>query len=151
MEKYKSKVWARIMAFSFAVMISSGVYISGMFGVFDKFLPKNERFEDFMSGFQTGIFFVIILSSVYNIAKYLSSVNNAEKLKNLYICENDERKRAINDKAGQNLFMVIAYTMLVATLVAGYFSTIVFFTILCTLFVTEIIFTTMKIYYSKTM
>lgn len=151
MEKYKKKIWTRVMGFSFAIFISCGIYISGLLGVFDNFNPIDKRFTDFMNGFQTGIFFVIMLSSVFYIAKYLSSVNNDEKLKKLYIYENDERKKAISEKAGHNLFMVTAYTMLVSTLIAGYFSITVFFTILCTLFITEIIFTAMKIYYSKTM
>lgn len=150
MEKYRSRLIFRMTYTAVIVIIAAAVFISGLTGVFDSFGPKGD-FGDFLSGFQFGLFTALMLEAIFSIVKMLSALKNRDKLKRMYIGETDERSKAICEKSGHNLFMAWCYPMLLAAIISGYFSSIVFFTLLGALVFMILVYYALVIYYKKTM
>lgn len=150
MEKFRTRLNVRMIYIAIFVIAAAAVYISGFLGAFDKFKPSGD-FGDFLSGFQTGVFAALLGISVYQLGKIIGTLKDPDKLKKMYIEENDERKRAISEKAGCNLFMAVCYPILLAVLIAGYFSRTVFFTLLGTLIFIDITHCIMAVYYKRSM
>ncbi len=150
LEKYRSRLIFRMTYTAVIVIIAAAVFICGLTGIFDRFSPQGD-FGDFLRGFQTGLFITLMLIAVYSIAKMLSALKNPDKLKMTYIDETDERTKAISEKSGHNLFLAWCYPMLLATIISGYFSSSVFFTLLCALIFFELVHKALVIYYKKTM
>lgn len=149
-EKYRSKLIARMTYTAVIVIAAASVFLGGLTGVFERFSPKGD-FGDFLSGFQTGLFTALMLVAIYSIAKMLAAIKNPDKLKMMYIDETDERTKAISEKSGHNLFMALCYPMLLADIISGYFSSAVFFTLLGVLLFMDITHLAMVFYYKKTM
>lgn len=102
-------------------------------------------FNNFITGMSMG--FAVIC--VFLISYYGSSLKNDELLRKLYIKETDERRRLIKDKTGSTAIPFIFAGLLLAMLIAGYFSMTVFFTLLGAVLFIAVVLLTFKLYYSK--
>lgn len=105
--------------------------------------------SEFINGFQTGIFSVAQLSLLLIIIRYIRVLKNEEKLKKLYIEENDERAIWIRDKIGGFGFLFSVVMIATATVIAGFFNIIVFCTLFAVTFFMVIVKASLKIYYKS--
>lgn len=100
----------------------------------------------FSVGFAIGIEAVVI----YFLARYRGALKDEQKLKELYIEENDEREKHISARIGESGIKIILISLSAAMLIAAYFDRVVFFTLLAaTLFVAATI-SLLRVFYSRT-
>ncbi|MFA9380973.1 MAG: hypothetical protein ACERKO_07930 [Acetanaerobacterium sp.] len=99
----------------------------------------------FASGFFIGIQFVMI----YFMRKYHFALKDDEKLKSIYITENDERSKFIESQIGGTGVNVILGGIVLGTIVAGFLNETVFFTMLFTLLFSVLVKGMLKMYYNR--
>lgn len=102
-------------------------------------------FTEFVMGFFLAIEAVVIVL----MAKYVMALRNEEDLKKLYIKETDERRIAIRTQAGRTGLYIVFGTLIIVMLISGYFSKIVFFTLLGVVVFTSFVMLLTKLYYKK--
>lgn len=112
--------------------------------------PSLGHVEGFIHGVQVGLVAAVLGVVIIRILKYRAAVQNETKLKQLYIEENDERTKLIRDKIGGVGFNFSLAAVALATAVAGYFDSTVFFTLLAVSFFLSMAKAGLKLYYSKT-
>lgn len=144
MEKFKEKVRTRINSLSLLLTGTGLIYLVLMLN-----RDRLPVLPDFIQGFHMGIFISLELAFVFFVSKYLKAVKSDTELKKLYIVENDERKGLIIQKAGSLGLGVIFCGLGIATVIAGFFNTLVFFTLLGALAFGLVVFYSMWIYFSK--
>lgn len=93
----------------------------------------SENIGDFISGFQVGIFIGLQIAVLTYIAKYRKALKDELQLKKLYVEENDERTKLINDKIGGVGFNFTLGVIATATVISGFFHQIIFITLLVVL------------------
>lgn len=151
MENYKKIIQQRLLAMGlFTMSCGSICLVGGMSGLFEKYKPDGD-FGDFLSGFQLGVFIAFVLICVFFLAKYTAALKSEKVLKEMYIKENDERNIKISEMTGVKLQQSLCLPLLFATIIAGYFSAEVFFTLIAVIFFISIVTTARKIYFNKTM
>ncbi len=139
MESFRQRVRNRL--------IFAGIYcaIILILTAISRIVGLNNSATDFTLGFGIGIEVVVI----FIMGKNLGALKNEDKLKKLYVEENDERQKYIDAKIGGTGINIALVSLSLAMLISNYFSQIVFFTLLSTtLFIVAIKFA-LKIYYSK--
>jgi hypothetical protein len=110
---------------------------------------SNENISDYIYGFQTGIFISVQIFVLLTIGKYRLALKDSQKLKELYIKENDERAKLIRDKIGGAGFILAISVIAVAAIISGFFNETVFFTLSATLCFLVLVMLTLKLYYRK--
>ncbi|MFV0550603.1 MAG: hypothetical protein ACK5L6_01605 [Anaerorhabdus sp.] len=120
MEKFKNKLIRRKnMMVGFGFIALSFILIM-KFYVED--LPNLSEWLVYELEFLTGLFLGLeILFAIYAI-KMRKALNTEELLQQLYIEENDERKRYIRAKAGQPLIMILSGVLLVVAVILGIYN-----------------------------
>jgi len=144
MENFRKKLKKRLAL--------AGAY-NGMvllFLVISYSISKRHVVPDMAVGFASGFFVGIQIVMIYYIGKYHAALKNEDKLKTLYIAENDERSKFIESKIGGIGINIILGGTVLGTIVAGFFNETVFFTLLFTLIFTALVKGTLKLYYNKT-
>ncbi|GAA0117391.1 hypothetical protein [Clostridium senegalense] len=111
-------------------------------------IPSNHS-TDFIKGVQFGMFFGLETLLLMNIIKFRDALNNKEKLKLLYIKENDEREKLILLKSSLMAINIITVILALGIIVSGFYNEIVFFTLIMTLFIVGVVRIGLKIYYNK--
>ena len=112
---------------------------------------EGEGFEGIFHGFQLGISIAILLYAIRTLATYRKMLNDEEAIRAFYIKNHDERTAAINAKSGGYVLYTCGVLIIGASIVAGYFSKIVFVTLLgCGLFLL-LVKKGLGIYYCKKM
>lgn len=76
-------------------------------------------------------------------------MKSEEDLKKLYIKETDERRVAVMTQAGRTGLYIVFVMLIMAMLISGYFSKIVFFTLLGVVLFTSLVMLLTKLYYNK--
>jgi hypothetical protein len=127
MEKFKLDIQRRIYGFAGLILLFVLTYyfMNRMYGMGD-----GSDASDFIRGFQLGIFSAMVGATVVRILVYNAALRNETKLRKLHIEETDERNQLIALKAGGFASLVELIVSVLATLVAGFFSNTVFFTLL---------------------
>jgi hypothetical protein len=92
----------------------------------------------------------LILFALVTMIKYAMALKNPQKLQLMYNEEYDERKRLIAQKAGMPMAGINSVVMIMAGIIAGYFNTVVFTTLIAAAVAQSLISLTAKVYYSKT-
>lgn len=148
METFKKTLQKRIVQMgiinSFALIF---IVLTGRYGLVTA--GSSINISDYIHGFQTGIFIGVQLVVLLTIGKYRKAMKNPQKLKELYIKENDERAKLIRDKVGGAGFFFTASCLAVAAIIAGFFNETVFFTLSATLIFFLLVKLILKKYYSK--
>lgn len=142
MNKFKAQIRNRtiFLIILFVSMIS--IYLI-LFLNQDKLSSPSNDIINFHGGALSSFSILIILHIVRN----LRAIRNENKLKKLYIGENDERSIMIMQKTGAFGINICIIGFACATIIAGYFNKVVFSTLLgATLFVT-IVKGLFKLYY----
>ncbi len=149
MEQFKMKIKKRIVLFStfafFAVVLGIAQFL--VVGNTDDGTME----EGTSTGFRIGIILAIGVLAIVQIIKLNGIVNDDKKLQILYNKEHDERLKAIRSKAGMPMLMINSILILIAAVVAGNFSHVVFITLVITAMIQLVIGASVKIYYLKTM
>lgn len=144
MDKYREKLKVRTTILSLVAAVTLLIYVGLLF--YGDRLPE---LPSFIKGFQTGVVLGIELGVIAYIAKYMKALKNDVNLKKLFIEENDERTGLILRSAGTLTVSVTLVVLGIAATIAGFFNSLVFFTLLGALFFVIIIFYTMWIYFAK--
>lgn len=107
------------------------------------------NYADFYQGFIAGIAAGLSLMLVVGLVRNLMAILKEERLKALYIKENDERRAAVYTNGrglGAQIFLLASIPGMV---VAGYFSAAVFFTMVACVLGLSVCCALGKLYYSK--
>lgn len=91
----------------------------------------DEWYAGFMHGFQFGLLLFLDILFIYLCARNMRIMRDEEKLITQYIKENDERTKAINQRAGKMPSLINGLIILLAGIVAGYFSPVAFLCLVC--------------------
>lgn len=140
----KLKYWGRLSAL-FAILMTTN------FWNFTRAADGGDNFTDFFQGFQLGIAMAFLACAIFSIVRYRKILQDEEALRAYYIKEHDERNKAIWNKSGGNVLYTCGVLIIGAAVVAGYFNSIVFLTLLaCGLFLL-LVKKGLCLYYCKTM
>lgn len=86
---------------------------------------------------------------VYNMGKISAALKDEEKLKKLYITENDERHQYISAKIGGIGINIVIGCLTLGAVISGYFHEVVFFTLIATMLFAVIVKLVLTLVYSK--
>lgn len=89
--------------------------------------------EAYVAGFQTGLCLVMAAVCVLNLWKTRRLLRDEEAFREAYVRETDERTCMIEDKSFSAGFRIVTVSLLLAAVVAGYFSLTVMHTLCGTL------------------
>ncbi len=146
MKEFRQLINKRILRISFMTLLCAAIILANHF-----FADGTTMEEGFMVGFQGGIASALILVGVYVIFRYRRLLNNEEALKLEYIKENDERTKEIRRKAGLPMTLIMSCIMIVAGIVAGYYNSYVFYTLIAAASFQMLLTGVIKVYYMKKM
>lgn len=148
MENYRKKIISSI--FIGGIMIAAALILFVFNILVDTnvitFYSGNKMMLSFQSGLLCGISLVALVTTI----KYAMALKNPQKLQLMYNEEYDERKQLIAQKAGMPMAGINSVVMIMAGIVAGYFNTVVFYTLIAAAVAQSLISLAAKVYYSKT-
>ncbi len=147
MEKYKEVVEKRIKLFTSVIAFITSVFAFN--GVFHFTPVGKENISDFILGFQFGILILLDMLLIRKLSSYRSALKDNAKLKVLYIKENDERLKMIQEKIGIMGFNVAVIGLILIAITAGYFNEVVFFSLLGAVIFIVTIKACLKLYYYR--
>ena len=124
MEKYKQVLKIRIVLLTILVLLVLGL------GIYDVFFANEATRESFIFSFQCGTSIAVGLISAVLIIRFKQALKDDAKLKVQYNKENDERLKAIRAKAGIPILLFTSVGMIVAGIIAGYFNSTIFITLI---------------------
>lgn len=150
MEKYRNMIQQKIISNAIMLFLGGVVFIIGQSGFWSKYKPAG-NFGDFISGFQVGLFMVLAVGIIASTSSICSALKDDKKLKAMYIKDTDERNMKISELTGKKLYQSISIPLLLASIVSGYFSAEVFFTLIAVIFFVSIVTIARKIYFCKTL
>ncbi|MCM3781873.1 hypothetical protein M3231_02695 [Neobacillus mesonae] len=144
MDKYKVQIKTRKNALSIVAAATLLIYVGLVF--YRGGLPE---LPSFIKGFHTGAFIGVELCVVFFLAKYIKASKNNAELKKLYIEENDERNGLILQSASSLSIAMILVGLAIASVIAGFFNPLIFYTLLTALLFVLIVFFALWKYYTK--
>ncbi len=148
MDKYKKMLVNRIRIMSLVICLSAVLILLNLFGVF-KVASTDDFAKAFLAEFQSGLLLSLIIFFTAMIIRYNSVIKDDVRLRKQYNIENDERKKFIRQKAGFPITLISSMVMIFTGIVAGYFNTIVFFSLVaCGVFQLNMV-ALVKLYYLK--
>ena len=106
---------------------------------------ERSDFTNFVMGFLVATEAIAIVF----MTKYGATLKSEEDLKKLYIKETDERRVAVMTQAGRTGLYIVFVMLIMAMLISGYLSKIVFFTLLGVVLFTSLVMLLTKLYYNK--
>lgn len=113
-------------------------------------LPSAEaRWRGFWNGFISGVSSAFVMLALLGLVKNLQALRDNEKLRAMYIKEHDERTMEIWKRSAANAYWFQTMGILLAAVVAGYFSPIAFLCIAGCLIYMCVVRLILKVYYSK--
>lgn len=142
MEKFKAKVRNRVIRLIVVGTSLVAIYLILFFNQ-DK-LPQIPRF---IISFHGGVLFGVISLLICHISKNIRAMKDEKSLKELYIKENDERRMMIMQKTGSVGINICILGFGIATIIAGFFNEIIFFTLLGATLFTALVKGFFKVYY----
>lgn len=146
MENFRNVLKKRVsFGIGFNVLAVIFIVLTGAYGNMTSNI--NDNMTDMIHGFQVGIFLGLQIVMLKYICKYRKALKTEDELKKLYIEENDERTKLIEDKIGGVGFNFILGVIATATVISGFFHQLVFITLLGVLFFIVLVKGILKIYY----
>lgn len=139
MENYRQKVRNRI--------IYAGVYCAIV--LIMTAAAKIMNLDDSATSFNLGFGFGIGAVMIFFMIKYRGALRSEDKLKKLYIEENDERQKHVDAQVGRTGINISIMSLVLAMLISNYFNRTIFFTLLAaTLFIVAVK-VVLSFYYNK--
>lgn len=149
MDKYKKSIKTRMALCAAATFIISVIIVFDTFDITKELIGSS--YNSHMIEFQNGLLVAVELLCVYLIFRYSQCIKDDKKLKLLYNNEHDERMKMIKSKAGLPMIQITSIIMVVCGVIAGYFSDIIFMTLIIAALIQMIICKVVKIVCTKTM
>jgi len=148
MEKFKKVLKRKIALMSiFNALVIIFIAVTVAYG--NRSIGGSENISDMIHGFQVGFFVGLQLVMVKYIGKYGNALRDEEKLKKLYVEENDERTKLIGDKIGGIGFNFTLGALATASVISGFFNEIVFATLAGVLIFSVLVKGSLKLYYRQ--
>lgn len=148
MEKYKRTLQRRILLMALTMIVAAVILSLQVFGFFGAEL-ESDFSNGVVTGLQSGLLTGLILVFTFFIIRYQRATQDIVKLKLLQNKENDERTKAIKQKSGGNIVIFYSVVFILAGIIAGYYNTTVFYTlIVCAVFQLNVS-AFLKIYFLK--
>lgn len=144
MDKFKIKVETRKNALSLVAAATILIYVGLIF--YRGGLPA---LPSFIKGFHTGAFIGVEVAVAYFLVRYIKASKNEAELKKQFIEENDERSVTILQNAGTLSVAIILISLGIASMIAGFFNTMIFYTLLTCLLFVLIVFLALWMYYAR--
>ncbi|ETT47874.1 hypothetical protein CXK86_13305 [Paenibacillus sp. BGI2013] len=144
MDKYKIKVKTRKNVLSLVAAATLLIYVGLIF--YRGGLPD---LPSFIKGFHTGAFIGVEVAVAFFLVRYIKASNNEAELKKQYIEENDERSVMILQRAGTLSTAIILIGMGIASVIAGFFNPLIFYTLLTCLLFVLIVFFALWMFYAR--
>jgi len=145
MEKFRKTLKNRV--------IFGGIYSVAVIAAVAVFFCRPDLFEgrapDFALGYNVGFFAGLEAVMAFLLVKYIAALINEEKLKALYVRENDERYRYIQSKIGGAGINIVLAGLAAGVVISGFIDFTVFVTLLCALLFTALVKLSLKLYYTK--
>ena len=149
MEKYKKKIKKRLMVLVLGIFIFGTLMIISFIRF--KSMSGGDPYHDFIAGYQFGLFWTWLLLMIWGIVRDIRSLRNEEICKKQYIKENDERTLLIQSKAQAAGFWITISGILIATVIAGFYSITVFSVLYGVCIFMAVVSAGVKIYYRMTL
>lgn len=143
MDNYKERIRYRILFLVVLLVSLIALYLILLLNQ-DNLLKASSEIISFHGGVLSSFSVLLIL----NIFRNLKAIKNESELKKLYIKENDERAIMILQKTGAVGINICIGGFAIATIVAGYFNEIAFFTLLGSTLFVSLIKALFKVYYN---
>lgn len=144
MENFKTKVQKRTRVLS-VLMVITALLFAGLFFYRDQ-LPV---LPSFIKGFHQGAFVGLEIVLLSFLLVNRKAAKNEDALKKLYIEENDERTSSILQQGSTLAMSILFFGLGLATVVAGFFNPVVFFTLMGVLLFVLVLFFSLWMYYAK--
>ncbi|WP_020620442.1 hypothetical protein [Paenibacillus daejeonensis] len=144
MNTYRAKMRTRANWVSLAAVVMAIIFF-----VLTFYRDQLPTLPSFIKGFHQGAFLSFELLAVWFLSTYMRIRNKDEKLKQWHIAETDERTGLIIRNASTLAMAIIFSGLGMATIVAGFFSTTVFFSLMGALLFILVVFYVLWIYYAK--
>ena len=141
MENYKKRIKHRIALTSIYAAV---VLILLATGIIHAFGGIASHAIGYTTGFCVGIEFV----ALYLTCRYGAALRNEDKLKALYIAENDERQKHIRTQMGSTSSIIVLAGLALGSVAAAFFNQTVFFTLLGATLFASMVKVILKFYYS---
>ena len=104
---------------------------------------------EYALGFLLGMIMGVLILGVVAIVYYGRVLKDEQKLKMLYIKENDERRKMISEKVAQSTLLTAVFVIMIAISIAAYFEPLVSLTLLYTIYAVAFIALGYKLYYKR--
>lgn len=148
MTDYRSKLKIQNTIFIIGAVALTIVQVLAHAGIISP-IADGGNFADFWNGFIAGAAAGVTIILIVGLIINLRALSNEERLKKLFVKENDERTRLIYVKGKSAGATAYTFCMIIAAIISGFFSMTVFFTILaCELALAFFMFGG-KLYYDK--
>ncbi|MEG0910026.1 MAG: hypothetical protein RSB47_03615 [Ruthenibacterium sp.] len=145
MDAYRRKIKQRIVVYILLDFLLVAILLC------DQFIESAALQSSIVFAFQCGIAAAAILMICVKIIHYRKILEDDTKLTLQYNRENDERTKAIRTKAGMPMVLFLSALLILAGMVAGYWSEVVFATLVIAALVQLCIAALVKLYAMKTM
>jgi hypothetical protein len=145
MNNYKKTIKKRILLLTVPIILAVSL------GVYDVFWASEQIKATSIYGFQVGIIISIGLLATILVIHYRVLLKDKGKLLLQFNRENDERIKAIKAKAGIPMLPITSILIIIAGVIAGYFDTLVFITLIAAAVFQMTICGIVKVIYMKKM
>ncbi len=146
MEAFKRRIRVRLWALAVVSALAVALLAVFLLGA-----DEEGHVSDFIRGFQLGMVMGLLAVAVVIGSWQVRALRNPEKLRKLYIEENDERKRMIRQLSGSVGMDIVMYGLAAGSVIAGFFDVMVFFTLLGACLFVALTRGGFKVYYLKKM
>ncbi len=123
MENYKKSLRTRLVLLGMLALFAAAC------SIYDQFFASEALKASPLFGFQAGLLIGLGLVSVIFILRINRILRDDAKLKLEYNREHDERLKAIRAKSGMPMLLITSAAMVIAGVIAGYFNTVIFITL----------------------
>lgn len=145
MSDYRKTIKKRIK------LLTLPIILSVMLSIYDVFWASSELKESPVFGFQAGIITSLGLLAAILLIRYRTLLKDENRLLLQFNRENDERIKTIKTKAGIPMLPIMSVLIIIAGVIAGYFDTLVFMTLIATAVFLMTICGVIKMFYMKKM
>ena len=114
MEKFRKQIKIKLVLYIVFAVLMAAAYMA-------VWLIYTDR-DTFSAGYSSGFFSGIIAAVLVIVFRYGMVLKDPEKMKKLYVLENDERMRLIREKTASGSFTVSVSLLGFATVIATFFS-----------------------------
>jgi hypothetical protein len=149
MNEYKATIKNRLIILVMCTVLSVAVVLSGVLLAGKAELDNGSFTDGLVKGFPMGLFAGFCVLMLFNMVRCMRALSKESVLKEMYISDNDERKKMIRQSAMGKSFFLTVGILAVGITVASFYNNIVTVTLTAVLFIHVLIGVILKLYYSQ--